>query len=320
MTAKNNHVEAALDEALQAALEDDIELDPQENPVEIARDTLGRDILQVCLQEIRAIPNVWQKLPEAKQQDVIDRVILAVSTSVKKAVRILAADNRPTIDGILESVAIKDGIKATFKVSQMNPNRHELIDSQGKVCLLVVASAAEMLDGMDQVVPDPDQNVINLNGGDGEPDEYRENAENDPLYGEAVAHVRNTGNTSISSIQRNLKIGYNRAAHMIERMESDGIVTELNTSGQRQVIGGQQAGGAPEQSLFDGGDELYQKALRAVVTEQRATIGWLQGALAVSAEQAAALLDLLEDRGVVGPANDLGGRSILWTTENIAPE
>lgn len=63
------------------------------------------------------------------------------------------------------------------------------------------------------------------------------------------------------------------------------------------------------------GDELYQKALHAVVTEQRATVGWLQGVLAVTEEQAGVLLDLLEDQGVVGPANDLGGRSVLWATE-----
>ncbi|WP_420800919.1 DNA translocase FtsK [Pseudomonas cavernicola] len=51
------------------------------------------------------------------------------------------------------------------------------------------------------------------------------------------------------------------------------------------------------------------------MTEQRATVGWLQGVLAVTEEQAGVLLDLLEDQGVVGPANDLGGRSVLWATE-----
>ena len=75
---------------------------------------------------------------------MIDRLTSCVEQTVTRAVKIIAAGGRPTIDGILESVAIKDGIKATFKVSQFNPLRHDLIDSQGKVCLLVVANPEDL--------------------------------------------------------------------------------------------------------------------------------------------------------------------------------
>ncbi|MGP3789807.1 cell division protein FtsK [Pseudomonas sp. B392_1p] len=135
-------------------------------PFEMASETLGRDLLQVLLQEVRTLPEPWQKMPEKRQAAVIERLTDCVESTVKKAVKILAAGGRPTIDGILESVAIKDGIKATFKVSQFNPLRHELIDSQGKVCLLVVANPDDYLGGMDEVAPDPDQNELELNGGD----------------------------------------------------------------------------------------------------------------------------------------------------------
>lgn len=60
--------------------------------------------------------------------------------------------------------------------------------------------------------------------------------ENDPLYAEAVAHVRESRRASTSSIQRKLKIGYNRAARLIEAMELAGVVTAMNSNGSREVI------------------------------------------------------------------------------------
>ena len=60
--------------------------------------------------------------------------------------------------------------------------------------------------------------------------------EKDPLYTEAVAFVRETQRASISSVQRHLKIGYNRAARLIEAMEMAGIVTAMNSNGSREVI------------------------------------------------------------------------------------
>lgn len=63
-----------------------------------------------------------------------------------------------------------------------------------------------------------------------------EAGEDDALYAEAVAFVRESKRASISAIQRKLKIGYNRAARMIERMEEEGVVTAMNTNGSREVM------------------------------------------------------------------------------------
>jgi S-DNA-T family DNA segregation ATPase FtsK/SpoIIIE len=60
--------------------------------------------------------------------------------------------------------------------------------------------------------------------------------EQDELYDQAVAFVTESGRASISSVQRKLRIGYNRAARMVEAMESAGIVTEMNSNGSREVI------------------------------------------------------------------------------------
>ena len=58
----------------------------------------------------------------------------------------------------------------------------------------------------------------------------------DPLYDQAVRIVTETRKASISGVQRRLKIGYNRAARMIEEMESAGIVGPLEANGNREVL------------------------------------------------------------------------------------
>jgi len=63
-----------------------------------------------------------------------------------------------------------------------------------------------------------------------------EGSEEDPLYDEAVRFVTESRRASISAVQRKLKIGYNRAARMIEAMEMAGVVTSMNTNGSREVI------------------------------------------------------------------------------------
>jgi len=58
----------------------------------------------------------------------------------------------------------------------------------------------------------------------------------DELYDEAVQIVTSTGRASISSLQRRMRIGYNRAARIIEDMEIAGIVSQMDKSGIRTVI------------------------------------------------------------------------------------
>jgi S-DNA-T family DNA segregation ATPase FtsK/SpoIIIE len=60
--------------------------------------------------------------------------------------------------------------------------------------------------------------------------------EADPLYDQAVDIVVKSRRASISLVQRNLRIGYNRAARLVEQMEAAGIVTPMQTNGNREVI------------------------------------------------------------------------------------
>jgi len=72
---------------------------------------------------------------------------------------------------------------------------------------------------------------IDPNAGTGSSDD-----ESDPLYDEAVRIVTESRRASISGIQRRLKIGYNRAARMVEAMESAGVVGPLESNGNREVL------------------------------------------------------------------------------------
>ncbi len=87
---------------------------------------------------------------------------------------------------------------------------------------------------LDEVIQDP------INGRDEipglEPLKSRDDSDLDPLYDEAVAIVTETRKASISYLQRRLKVGYNRAARMIEEMEDSGVVSAVQSNGSREVI------------------------------------------------------------------------------------
>ena len=88
---------------------------------------------------------------------------------------------------------------------------------------------------LDDVTADEDAGAAALIGG---------GASVDTLYDEAVALVAREGKASTSFIQRHLQIGYNRAARIIERMETDGVVSQANRVGRREVLIGDGGGHA----------------------------------------------------------------------------
>jgi S-DNA-T family DNA segregation ATPase FtsK/SpoIIIE len=81
-----------------------------------------------------------------------------------------------------------------------------------------------------------------LEGGtlDGEGDaaaaEGGTSAEADPMYDQAVAVVLQHRRASISLVQRHLRIGYNRAARLLEQMEKSGLVSNMATNGNRDIL------------------------------------------------------------------------------------
>ena len=62
------------------------------------------------------------------------------------------------------------------------------------------------------------------------------NGDSDPLYDQACEIVLKTRRASISLVQRHLRIGYNRAARLIEQMETAGMVSAMQSNGNREVL------------------------------------------------------------------------------------
>jgi len=89
---------------------------------------------------------------------------------------------------------------------------------------------------IDEVLSGPKMPIPGLPGEEGEGGGEGADAEQDPLYDEAVKIVTTERKPSISYVQRRLKIGYNRAARLIEQMEAAGVVGPLQPNGGREVL------------------------------------------------------------------------------------
>lgn len=131
-----------------------------------AQQQLGADMLNALLLEIRALPNVWQKLSEAQQADVLDRLCRQIDSAVSKAIVTLAAGEMATIQAEVESVTFKDGVKAVFAVQKDSPFRHDLADAQGNSVMIVLEDVKNYTQSAREVKPEPDQpNLKNVDTG-----------------------------------------------------------------------------------------------------------------------------------------------------------
>ena len=88
---------------------------------------------------------------------------------------------------------------------------------------------------LDEILDSPTSPIPGLAGIDKLPGGSAD-AEQDPLYDQAIQVVMDTRKASISGVQRRLKIGYNRAARMVESMEAAGLVGPLQSNGSREIL------------------------------------------------------------------------------------
>ncbi len=102
---------------------------------------------------------------------------------------------------------------------------HKVVDH------LKSTGAPDYVEGILTGAGDDDGGELQLEGAGGGAD-----GEADPLYDQAVEVVLKTRRPSISLVQRHLRIGYNRAARLIEQMERSGLVSAMNATGGREVL------------------------------------------------------------------------------------
>ena len=82
--------------------------------------------------------------------------------------------------------------------------------------------------------PEESMDLSAMNGGSG--NGGGAGAESDPLYDQAVQVILQNKRASISLVQRHLRIGYNRAARLLEDMEKAGLVSSMQSNGNREIL------------------------------------------------------------------------------------
>jgi S-DNA-T family DNA segregation ATPase FtsK/SpoIIIE len=230
---------------------------PLTNPFSLTPETPERlthlPYLVVIIDELADLMMVSGK----KVEELIARLAQKARAS---GIHLVLATQRPSVDVITGLIKANIPTRIAFQVSSRIDSR-TILDQQGAESLLGMGDMLYLPPGHgvptrvhgafvsdDEVhrvtaflrelaPPNYDESVL-YQAEDSEGNEAEAgNAESDPLYDEAVAIVMRTRRASISAVQRHLRIGYNRAARLIEAMEAAGIVSPMQTNGNREVIG-----------------------------------------------------------------------------------
>lgn len=210
-----------------------------------ATEHLGLSLLEKCLEEMKAMPHVWQKMTEAQQHQVLERLKLTIEEAATTSIAALRANGSEFVPVHIDQLNVKKDTKLTLSVSKCS---HELIDHVSSPAILVLESPKSYLESMSKIKADADQTSLDIgddNSGkvgevieldDKQLDQALEQGDHDPLYEQAVKFVRFSKKTNISSLQRGQHIGYNRAARLIEAMEQNGVLSEPDKNGQRTIL------------------------------------------------------------------------------------
>ena len=244
---------------------------PMRDPLELKRLPPGGDPEMVSIVEpLPFIVVVVDELADLmmivgkKVEELIARLAQKARAS---GIHLILATQRPSVDVITGLIKANIPTRIAFQVSAKVDSR-TILDQSGAEALLghgdmlflqpgtslpVRVHGAFVSDAevhrvvgrlkaagppsyMDEILDGPSAPIPGLPGESGGNGEDSGDPEQDPLYDEAVRIVVESRRASISGVQRRLKIGYNRAARMIEAMEAAGLVGPLQSNGSREVI------------------------------------------------------------------------------------
>ena len=189
----------------------------------------------------------------------IENYIQKLSQMARAAgIHIIMATQRPSVDVITGTIKANFPTRISFQVTSKIDSRTILGEQGaeqllGKGDMLFMSSANKMIRIHAPFVSDTEiEKINNFLRSQAEPDyvdeilnfadekEINENTKNqdekDDLYQTAVDIIKSEGKASTSFLQRKLQIGYNRAARIIDMMESEGIVSKANHVGKRDVL------------------------------------------------------------------------------------
>ncbi len=193
----------------------------------------------------------------------IEELIARLAQKARAAgIHLILATQRPSVDVITGLIKANIPTRIAFQVSSKIDSR-TILDQMGAEALLGMGDMLYMPSGTglpirvhgafvsdeevhrvveylkSQGEPDYIEGVLEggtVDGEDGLPGEAGGGGEKDPMYDQAVEVVLKNRKASISLVQRHLKIGYNRAARLVEDMEKAGLVSAMSGSGQRDIL------------------------------------------------------------------------------------
>ena len=192
----------------------------------------------------------------------IEELIARLAQKARAAgIHLILATQRPSVDVITGLIKANIPTRMSFQVSSKIDSR-TILDQMGAESLLgmgdmlylpagtgfpqrvhgAFVSDEEVHRVVDYLKSTGEANYIDgvleggtVDGADGVGG-GEEGGEKDPMYDQAVEVVLKHRKASISLVQRHLKIGYNRAARMLEEMENAGVVSSMGTNGQRDIL------------------------------------------------------------------------------------
>ncbi|MGQ0708259.1 MAG: DNA translocase FtsK [Rhodoferax sp.] len=194
----------------------------------------------------------------------IEELIARLAQKARAAgIHLILATQRPSVDVITGLIKANIPTRIAFQVSSKIDSR-TILDQMGAEALLGMGDMLYMPSGTGLpmrvhgafVSDDEVHRVVSYLKEQGEPNyiegvleggtvdgedglgalEGGEGGEKDPMYDQAVEVVLKNRKASISLVQRHLKIGYNRAARLVEDMEKAGLVSSMNGAGQRDIL------------------------------------------------------------------------------------
>jgi S-DNA-T family DNA segregation ATPase FtsK/SpoIIIE len=192
----------------------------------------------------------------------IEELIARLAQKARAAgIHLILATQRPSVDVITGLIKANIPTRLSFQVSSKIDSR-TILDQMGAEALLGMGDMLYMPSGTGfpirvhgafvsdeevhrvvaylkaQGTPNYIDGVLEGGTVDGEGGDLTGDAggEKDPMYDQAVEVVLKNRKASISLVQRHLKIGYNRAARLVEDMENAGLVSAMSGSGQREIL------------------------------------------------------------------------------------
>ena len=193
----------------------------------------------------------------------VEQLIARIAQKARAAgIHLILATQRPSVDVITGLIKANIPTRISFQVSSKVDSRtilgeggaEQLLGHGDMLFLPPGSSNPERVHGafvsdeeVHKVVdnlkslgsPEYNEDILrgpNEGGAEAIPGLDTPNEEMDPLYDEAVRIVIETRKSSISYIQRRLKVGYNRAARIVEEMEKSGLVGPLESNGSREIL------------------------------------------------------------------------------------